>query len=483
MKKVLILGGSFDPIHQAHLDIASIASKHLNIKDVWFLIANNPRWKNEPTSFEHRYNMVKLAIKDYPNFSISLEEKEVEETNYTIHTAYRLLDKHPDTQFFYLIGSDQLEKLTEWKEIDDLATIFQFVHIQRQKEIVHFENIQRYNIIHIALEEPLSQSSTEVRHGNFSIVPLAVKKYIQQHYLYLKDRIENDISTPRFEHSLRVAMLARELAIANRYNAEKAFAAGILHDCAKELDKKMLKKYVKEFFPQEIKSPETVYHQYVGALLAQKTYGIKDKDILQAISRHATADINMTTLDKILYCADKLEEGKKWDSLRLIEICKNEINGGFKHVIKANVDYFLENNIMIDKKTVDCVNQIEKNEIQERLNIVVHTLVDRKGENLLVYDVSNRNPLTQYYVIATASSPRHAMALSEIVEHELQKNGFSINHIEGRKSPEWILVDAKDVIIHILTHEARELYNFERLLYEEKKLNIEEIIEQHEKRI
>ena len=83
MRKVIILGGSFDPVHKVHLEIASIASQRLAINEVWFLLANNPRWKDEVSAFEDRYQMLKLVLADYPNYKIALEEKDNVMVNYT----------------------------------------------------------------------------------------------------------------------------------------------------------------------------------------------------------------------------------------------------------------------------------------------------------------------------------------------------------------------------------------------------------------
>ena len=475
MKKILIFGGAFDPIHQAHIAVATKASQELDIPDVWFLLANQPRWKSNVTSYHHRYNMLSLAIKDYPNFKISEEEKLNTHTTYTIDTAYQLLAKYPETKFYYLIGTDQLERLHLWKDIDELTEIFQFVHIRRFYSKEAQENQELFGVITIDID-PIESSSTQVRQGDLSLVSKEVMDYIYEHQLYLQERIQHQLSPVRYEHSLRVAFLAQEIALANRYDEKKAFLAALLHDCAKELDRKTMRLYMEQHFPEKLNNPPSIYHQYVGAYLVQHYYKVFDQEIIDAVMYHATAKPKMTTLGKILFCADKLEEGRGWNSASLIVKCKNGIDGGFRQVLKENITHMLEQHMTISIETLDCANDLESTKIEEQLRLIVTTLDNRKAEDLLIYDVSTINPLTQYYVLATASSSRHAVALADYLQDEILRHGFALNRIEGRNAQDWILVDSQDVIIHLFTADAREKYQFEKLLSRQLKIDKEEII-------
>ncbi len=479
MHEVIIVGGSFDPVHKDHINIANIASKNLGIDEVWFLLANNPRWKEEVTSFEHRYQMLSLVIKDYPKYRIALDEKDVTDTNYTIDTAYRMINRYPSIKFYYLIGSDQLERLHEWKNIDELSQLFQFVHVRRQNIIVNRDNLSKYNVIDIDIE-PLPASSTEVREGNLDFVDPRVKQYILSHYLYLSHRLKQYLSPRRYEHSVRVATLAKEIASANHYDEEKAFAAGILHDCAKERDYKTVLQYMKQYFPQHLGESPQIYHQYVGSIIAKEIFYVEDQEILTAISNHATASKTMATLDKIIYCADKLEEGRNNNTDALIERCKKGIHGAFRVVLKQNIDYLRSQNIPIVKQTLDCYDYLSDHALEHQLHVIVKTLDMKKAEDIVIIDVSQNNPLTHYYVLCTASSTRQTMALANEVDNELDKEGFNVHHIEGRGEQKWILVDAKDIIIHIFTIDYRQIYDFESMLKDQPFIPLNEVLNNEE---
>ena len=115
--KTLILGGSFDPIHNGHLQMASLVKEKLKVDKVIFLIARAPRWKNLVTSDDDRLNMLKIALSKYESFEISyLEINSTDEINYTYNTILKY-PKRADEELYFLIGGDQLEKL----EVDTIS--------------------------------------------------------------------------------------------------------------------------------------------------------------------------------------------------------------------------------------------------------------------------------------------------------------------------------------------------------------------------
>ena len=122
MNKILF-GGSFDPIHLGHINMALQASKQLDA-DVIFLPAKVAVWKENSIGISHKINMLELAIKDYPRFHIDLYEVEKgEDTNYSIDTVRYFVNKYPNDKFFYLIGADQVNLFHLWKEAEELSNI------------------------------------------------------------------------------------------------------------------------------------------------------------------------------------------------------------------------------------------------------------------------------------------------------------------------------------------------------------------------
>ncbi len=344
MKKILIIGGSFDPIHNGHLSIATQAQKMLKTDEVWFLPLKSPRWKNIKTAQNDRINMLKLAIKSKKCFKYcdyEIKNGKPNTPTYTVDTIKALNEKYPDYQFYFLIGTDQVEQLPNWKDIDTLAKIMRFVLVNRPGYQDQQVLIKRYHILPLNITGPLTSSSL-VRMFASNDVPKMVANYIAQHGLYLENKLAVDLNEERFQHSKRVAALAKNIAKANQYDVQKAYIAGILHDCAKDIPLKEAKQMMQKWFPQCSDFPPQVYHQYLGYIVAQETYHIKDKTILKAIKYHATACDKMQKLDKIIYVSDKIEPGRNYDSSHLISACVKNINEGFKYVLAKNF-YFLQN--------------------------------------------------------------------------------------------------------------------------------------------
>lgn len=133
-----------------------------------------------------------------------------------------------------------------------------------------------------------------------------IKKY--------RKAMEKTLEPKRFEHTLGVAYTAATLAMVHGEDVDKALLAGMLHDCAKCMShQKQLALCEKEHIvltqiEREHNSP--LIHAKVGSLLAKKKYGVKDKDILNAICYHTTGRPDMSRLEKIIYIADYIEPSR-----------------------------------------------------------------------------------------------------------------------------------------------------------------------------
>lgn len=116
MKKVGIMGGTFNPIHYAHLILAESAYEQYDLDEIIFLPSNQPAYKSlrEIVSNEHRKNMIQLAIEDNPHFSFSTVEFEREGNTYTADTLLQLTKEYPDVMFYFIIGGDSLFQLEHW---------------------------------------------------------------------------------------------------------------------------------------------------------------------------------------------------------------------------------------------------------------------------------------------------------------------------------------------------------------------------------
>ncbi len=100
---------------------------------------------------------------------------------------------------------------------------------------------------------------------------------------------------------------------------------------------------------------------------------------------------------------------------------------------------------------------------KEILTIVQDVLDERKGQNITVLNVEGKTSVTDFMVVVTATSERHAKALSSYVVEKLKDNNFLPLGVEGQQGSDWVLVDLGDVILHVMTAQAREFYQLEKL--------------------
>ena len=116
--RIGIFGGTFDPIHTGHLILAEQCRDQAGLHEVWFLPSYHPPHKasGTVTRFEHRCDMLELAIAGHPSFRLERIEKELPPPSYTAETLAELKRRHPEHEFFLLTGSDQLPDLPSWYE-------------------------------------------------------------------------------------------------------------------------------------------------------------------------------------------------------------------------------------------------------------------------------------------------------------------------------------------------------------------------------
>lgn len=102
-------------------------------------------------------------------------------------------------------------------------------------------------------------------------------------------------------------------------------------------------------------------------------------------------------------------------------------------------------------------------ETKELAEIIAKALDDKKGIDVAIIDISERSSFADYFVLASAGSERQAKALQEAVEDALEPKEIFPKHVEGKNKPTWILMDYRDVIVNIMTQDAREKYSLEKI--------------------
>lgn len=211
--KIGIIGGTFNPIHLAHLRIAEEVRDRLTLERVIFIPAAKPPHKelDGDLSFEHRLKMVELAIADNPAFTVSTLEEERGGTSYSVHTLAELRTLYPGDELYFIIGSDSFRDISSWyryaeifaacnivvverpgAEIKDLRTPLpvaiaaEFCYDSARLCLTHRSGFSVYYLAGI----PLAISSSEIRslarggHSLRYLLPERVAGYIEEKRIY-----------------------------------------------------------------------------------------------------------------------------------------------------------------------------------------------------------------------------------------------------------------------------------------------------------
>ena len=177
---------------------------------------------------------------------------------------------------------------------------------------------------------------------------------------YVKERL----SEKRFIHSKGVAKRAVELAKIYGQDEEKARLIGIAHDIAKEIPKEEALKYAIENeikFDEIEKNEPGLWHSKIGADIVEKRFRFS-KSMKQAVLYHTTGNVNMNTMDKIIYIADKTEENRTNPDLVIArEVSNQNLGKGLLLVAKRTIEYSLTKNSLIHPDTISLMNHIIMN--------------------------------------------------------------------------------------------------------------------------
>ena len=199
MKKVGIMGGTFNPIHNGHLFLAEHALEQAGLDYILFMPSMNPPHKAgmNLVSAEHRISMVRLAVNDNSHFVISDLELRRPGITYTSDTLKALKKDEPDTEYYFIVGADSLMMMTDWMEpqtVFRLSTIIagareQCIQEQIIEQAKFLEKTYKGKII--LLNMPIMEISSKAIRERIAnrksikyYVPNEVEAYIKEHHLY-----------------------------------------------------------------------------------------------------------------------------------------------------------------------------------------------------------------------------------------------------------------------------------------------------------
>ena len=350
MKKVLIFGGKFNPIHTGHKHIINDLAKKLVFDEIWIMpngLAKNQQFISEETRLRLIKNFCKKNNYKFIDFEY-LQENYVD----TIETA-RYFTKKYNYDFSFLIGADQALDFKNWPKAKELAQLFKIICVSRKG--YQFNKSSAFKIEYIESDPPKA-SSTDIREGNLNLLEKEDLKIMAQDTKFWLHYLKSTLSNDRFNHSLNVGDKSKELAL--KYlpkKANEAYLAGLLHDITKEWNDENHARYIEQNIIKE--EPKATWHQWSGAAFV-KEIGINDKDIISSIKNHTTTDMEMSDFDKIIFCADKTSKERSYEELpKILKACQISLNECFDACFDAKITFLEKKQIPITKRTKKLINR------------------------------------------------------------------------------------------------------------------------------
>jgi len=178
-------------------------------------------------------------------------------------------------------------------------------------------------------------------------------------------KLEEKLSPKRYFHALATGEMSKQLAQIYGVDEQKAFLAGLLHDCAKGMSHNDLIQYAQDHDIQidrmQLSQP-SLLHSIVGASIAMLEFGISDKEILHAIKSHITGLTNMSLLDKIIYLSDSSEPNRDYRGVEKIRrlAFNKELDNALLEAMEMKLIYVMKKRLMLHPASIEAWNDIVK---------------------------------------------------------------------------------------------------------------------------
>lgn len=362
--KIGIFGGTFNPPHKTHTDIAQQAICQLGLDKLFVVPCGDPPHKRCEVDKQTRMTLTRLAFQDIAEVS-DFELNKVGKS-YTVETLRHFKLQYPNSDLYLIIGGDSFKNFGKWYCPEEIATLCTLAVANRARKTStatarRIESNYGAKVVFLNVT-PTKDNSTEIRlryqfgMSNADSVVKAVDEYVIDHQLYsdyraMIDKLRVYLTPERFKHTFYV--VKRGLELADEDERDKVFVACLLHDCAKYIPPCDYHKYG---FSKPDGMPDAVVHCYLGREVAKLDFGVTDPEILDAIAFHTTGRPNMTNLEKIVYIADKTEDSRPYPLSHLkrgnidrmlisclkeaYEVCLERHDGNVWPLSKQTMDYY-----------------------------------------------------------------------------------------------------------------------------------------------
>lgn len=345
-KKIIgIYGGSFDPVHKGHVSVASAFVQQINPYKLMVIPCCIPPHKEKQGGANGylRYTMLNAVFDGMEQIEVSDIELKRDNISYTIDTVYQIKKDEPDAELMLVVGTDMFLSLHEWRKAEELLTICDICLYNRgntsSDKIDEYTDFLKntYGTKVVRLKgEIVDISSTELRGKLLSndditdCIPVKAYDIIKQTGIYMsgEDRLsvyrnisKNAVDEVRFAHILRVEDAAEKMANIFGVDVFKARAAAILHDVTKRKTFEEQMAFAEEFGIEqadEFEQSPKVAHAFTAGGYIKKYLSINDEDIVNAVTFHTTGRPGMSSLEKLIFLADGVEDGRTFDGVDVV---------------------------------------------------------------------------------------------------------------------------------------------------------------------
>jgi nicotinate-nucleotide adenylyltransferase len=188
-RRLGVMGGTFDPIHNGHLVAASEVAAALNLDEVLFVPTGQPWQKDDVTATSDRYLMTEIATAANPQFNVSRIDIDRGGPTYTVDTLRELHSLHPEADLFFITGADAVTSIATWKDSSELWNLAKFVAVTRPGHVLDLPDAP-VGAIEVLEIPALAISSTDIRRRIaeskpiWYLVPDGIVQFISKHGLY-----------------------------------------------------------------------------------------------------------------------------------------------------------------------------------------------------------------------------------------------------------------------------------------------------------
>lgn len=370
--KIGVFGGTFNPPHNGHVRLAKAAADELKLDKLLVIPSCIPPHKiaAKLADGQERLEMCRLAFGCDPRFEVSPMELERGSRSYTVETLRELKALYPDSELYFIVGSDMLESFDKWYLWQEILSLSVLCAASREEgyspDLSRFGKLaERIKIITL---DPLEVSSTQIRNSAGEVSPELldpkVAAYIREHGLYddgldrYRELLRGKLNPRRLFHSECVSECAGVLA--ERYGAsvEKARLAGLLHDVMKNAPANEQLALMPDITPLELLNSK-VWHQISGEAFLRQNGIVTDEEILGAVRWHTTGKAGMTLLEKIIYVADFISADRDYKDVEVVRrLAYISLEHAILYTSRYTVNKMVSQDLLLHPATVECYNDM-----------------------------------------------------------------------------------------------------------------------------